>query len=109
MGWFWIELFKITLFDNVVIPDTLNDEFNATKLLKLEFPLTFKIPLIVVLFDKVVLPEIFNDPTEKILPPLDMLLEIETEPWLKTIVLLAVVLLKFKISSNSIHKFPSGL
>jgi hypothetical protein len=49
------------LFDKVVKPDTFNDEFNVTTLLKLELPLTFNVPLTVVLLDSIVKPDIFNE------------------------------------------------
>ncbi len=51
----------VVLFDNVVNPDTFNDDDNVTLLDKLEYLLVFNVPNMVVLFDNVVNPETFNE------------------------------------------------
>ncbi len=53
--------FILVLFDNVVIPETFNEDMNVVSPFKVESALTFNIPLMVVLFDNVVNPDTFND------------------------------------------------
>ena len=63
-GYAWVTHFNddnnVVLFDNVVNPETFNEDFNVISF-KLELPLTFNIPFIKVLFDNVVIPETFNE------------------------------------------------
>jgi hypothetical protein len=59
------------LLDNVVKPETFNIDKNVVSFLKVESPLTFNIPLIVVLLDIVVIPETFNEDMN-VVPPLSV-------------------------------------
>ncbi len=53
--------FRGRTFDNVVNPDTFNDEINVVSFTNFEYPLIFNVPNMVVLFDNVVNPDTFND------------------------------------------------